>query len=83
LNHKGAVRFRIKRQTSHSTNSNADYGGLIYIDNIIVSYPTPTIKIRPSGKNCGIDPFLRVGKENGRPRIAYEVQVPEKPEGFD
>ena len=42
------MRFRIRRLASYST-SNLDYDGLIFIDNIIVSYPSVEAEVRSAG----------------------------------
>ena len=48
---RGPVRFRIRR-TSHAAipNVNEDNGGLILLDNIIVSYPASSADLAPMGK---------------------------------
>ena len=49
VNVRAPVRFRIRRLSSHSTNASPDFGGLIYIDNIIVSYPGVSAQLSPMG----------------------------------
>ena len=43
------VRFRIRRLTNNSNSSNLDYNGLIFIDNIIVSFPGVSAVVSSSG----------------------------------
>jgi len=68
LNHRGAVRFRIRRISSHSSGTNADYGGLIFIDNIVVSYPGVSAQLSPMGVLSQSDDDSENG---GRANIGY------------
>ena len=49
LNYRGPIRFRIRRLSSNATTGTLDYNGLIYIDNIIASYPGVEAEVRSSG----------------------------------
>ena len=68
LNHRGGIRFRIKRLSSNASGSNMDYGGLIFIDNVIVSYPGVSAQLSPMGVLSQSDDDSENG---GRANIGY------------
>ena len=68
VNHRGAIRFRIRRLSSNANTASFDYNGLIFIDNIIVSYPGVAADISTVGIKSESDDSSQNG---GRANIGY------------
>ena len=68
LNYQGPIRFRIRRQTSNYTGTGLDYDGLIFIDNIVVSYPGVSAQLSPMGVLAQSDDDSENG---GKANIGY------------
>ena len=59
LNYRGPVRFRIRRLSSGSTS--LDYDALIFIDNIVVSYPSVSAVVSTTGFETHTDEAAQNG----------------------
>ena len=88
LNVQGNVRFRIVRSDSSITHTWSDFGDLILLDNIIVSYPVPGATFTPTGIDSdGVgraqigrvgaftEPLLSVGMDTAKPRMTYSANT--------
>ena len=104
LNIRGPVRFRIVRvDVDESLGKNyttgetlRDWGDLVLVDNIIVSYPVPAAELAPTGfdangegwANLGrvaafTEPLLSVGLTNALPRMTYTANTNGLPSFID
>ncbi|MBR6585851.1 MAG: hypothetical protein IKK82_00400, partial [Kiritimatiellae bacterium] len=68
LDYRGNIRFRIRRLSSNASTTTLDYNGLIFIDNIIVSYPEVSATLTPMGV---LSQSADYSENGGRANIGY------------